>query len=64
MTKEFYTQLEIFESYAKKNLRGRLDREPVENWPKQWYYSDGTTNEHFKLFLVGYSAGRCEYLNQ
>jgi hypothetical protein len=60
-TKEFYSVIDNFEKYAKQHVRtGSMgfEREPKENWKKQWYYSDGQANEAFKHFLVGYSLGK------
>ncbi len=61
-SKEFYEVMETFERYAKENVRGGhmgLTKEPKESWEKQVYYSDGVTNEAFKIFLGGYSLGKC-----
>jgi len=50
-----------FEMSAKKLVRlgsMGLTREPKENWPKQYYYSDDNANKAFVLFLAGYSLGK------
>lgn len=65
-TKEFYDIMEAFERYAQKNIRKGsmgLTREGKANWKNQVYYSDGNVNSSFKLFLVGYSLGKANYLN-
>ena len=61
-TKEFYEIMDAFEKNAKKlvNMGGQgLSRENKENWTKQIYYYDGNVNNSFKMFLHGYSLGKC-----
>lgn len=60
-TKEFYEAMKAFEVCAKNIIRvGSMGytKEPKESWAKQIYYSDGTANEAFKVFLAGYSYGK------
>jgi len=60
-TKEFYDLMDAFEKVAKNEIRtgaSGLKREPRENWGKRLYYTDGTANEAFKIFMHGYSFGK------
>lgn len=65
-TKEFYDIMFVFEKYAQKNIRKGsmgLIREDKANWKNRYYYSDGITNDAFKLFLAGYSLGKANYID-
>lgn len=67
-TKEFYEMIESFEKYAKSencNIYFGCDfqKENKSLWNKQIYYTNGKLNDAFKLFIFGYSCGRCEYIN-
>lgn len=60
-TGEIYNVMEEFE----KITTGRFDKEAKELWQKgQTYYQSGEVNTLFKMYLLGYSAGKCaERLN-
>jgi hypothetical protein len=60
-TKEFYEAMEMFEKTAKDFVQFGsmgLTREPIDNWIRTHYYSDGNANEAFKIFLIGMSYGK------
>ena len=63
-TQEFYEAMTAFEKSIKKRIHLRqgtqgFNKEPKENWEKGYYYTDGNTNEAFKVFLLGYSYAKC-----
>lgn len=60
---EFYEAMKAFEKNINNVTRIRqgtqgFNKEPKENWEKRCYYTDGNTNEAFKIFLFGYSYGK------
>ena len=66
-TKEFQEVMNSFEKIAKQFVStGSMGftREPRENWEKQRYYSDGEVNKAFKLYLLGYSYGKCCFITE
>ena len=64
-TKEFYDMMSEFDKYAKKEIRmGNmgLTKESKENWERRIYYTDGSMNDSFKIYMAGYMNGRIEYM--
>lgn len=60
-SKEHEDMLKIFE---KSFSHMRLDREKdKESWRHGNVYECGETNQLYKAFISGYSAGRCVYIN-
>lgn len=60
-TKEFQEVMEAFEKIAKQIVTlgsEGLNKEPKDQWHKQYYYCDGNANNAFKLFLAGFSLGK------
>ena len=64
-TQEFYEAMQVFEKTMKSSSAPRImqgsqgfTKEPKENWEKRNYYSDGNTNQAFKIFLLGYSYAK------
>jgi hypothetical protein len=57
-TKEHGEMIKQFE----KHFPGRHDKEHKDMWPKGVIYQNGEMNNMFKVFCVGYSVARCEYL--
>jgi hypothetical protein len=71
-TKGMLTVMESFEKTMKSDYTPyvgaevkRLDPNgnPVEGWPKDFFYTHAEVNKLFKLFMSGYMAGRLEYMN-
>ena len=72
-TKEMVEVMEAFEKAAKSDYADYIGREivridihgkAVEGWPKNYFYTDGEVNKLFKVFMMGYTAGRCAYMNE
>lgn len=60
-SKEHY---DILEQFEKEFYYLRLDREQnKETWKKGDVYENGETNNIYKAFILGYSVGRCTYMN-
>lgn len=63
-TKEWYELLEFFERNLQKvTYMTSLEREQKQYWEKGHIYCNGIVNEYFKVFLWGYSHGKCEMLD-
>jgi hypothetical protein len=54
-SKEHYELMEGFEKFCKP---GRTDKEPKEGWARGIVYQDGTVNELFKVYRMGYAHGK------
>lgn len=64
-SKEFYDVMALFEKTLLQAVfvSAKIEREPKENWKKQYYYTNGEVNNLFKVFLWGYQCGKAEYQN-
>ena len=60
-SKEHYDLIVDFEKGFKGN---RLEKEEKTLWVKGNVYQNGETNNLYKAYLLGYSLGRVNYLNQ
>jgi len=60
-SKEHY---DILDNFEKNHKYLRLDREEQSLWGIGQVYQNGETNNLYKSFILGYSLGRCQYLNQ
>jgi hypothetical protein len=63
---EYYEMIAQFEKdYRKHGYRGRFDKESDHETIKNGYlYQDGDVNKAFQMWRLGYSCGRCTYINQ
>jgi hypothetical protein len=71
-TKEMIEVMDSFEKTMKSDYAPyvgaeikRLDQSgrQVADWPKDYFYTNAEVNKLFKMFMSGYMAGRCEYMN-
>ena len=54
-SKEHYELMADFERLCKP---GRTDKEPKDMWARGIIYQDGTVNEMFKIYRLGYAHGK------
>jgi hypothetical protein len=71
-TKEMKEILDSFEKSLKTDYAGYIGKEikrldthgrQVEGWPKDHFYTNSEVNHMFKMFFMGYMAGRLEYMS-
>jgi hypothetical protein len=54
-SQEHYDLIAGFERFCKP---GRTDKEPKNMWARGIIYQDGTVNELFKVYRMGYAHGK------
>lgn len=64
-TKEFYDMMSDFEEMIEDivYVGSEIKRESREIQDKGIYYTDGSLDKHFKVFMSGYMLGRVNYMN-
>ena len=59
-TKEMYDLMKMFESDAAKffNVSSDFTKEDKSLWSKKIYYTNGSVNNSFIVYMFGYSFGK------
>ena len=54
---------DIISSFERNFPGERFDKEEKGLWKKGQVYQSGMVNKMYKAYILGYSAGRVEYIN-